>query len=88
MTIFNATEWTLLLSAISASIVSILYTISKSRCKTVDCGCIHCDREVLPPEEDPRQSIPTVPLGSIETALAPRHSSPSVREHVRKLEHR
>jgi len=86
MSSYNATEWTLLLSAISASIVSILYTVSKSRCTTVDCGCIHCKRDVLPIDEneDPRISIPApsaVSLDKIEHSL-----SPNVRQHVRKIE--
>ena len=56
------TEWTeigMFVSVVAASIVAILGMTMKSRCNTIKCGCVSCEREVLPPEE-PRVSNTTV----------------------------
>lgn len=86
---WTATEWTLLCSAISASIVSIIYTVQKSRCSTVECGCIHCERNVEDhPDIDPTiGAIPPLP----PALLSPRLSaitpigSPSVADRVKRF---
>jgi len=45
----------LLVGAISASLVSVIYacfgSIRKSRCSSIDCGCVHCQREVMSEKE-------------------------------------
>lgn len=63
MTHWTATEWTLAISAIGGSIVSIIYTIQKSRCTVINlpCGC-HCIREMEEggKGDNPTQSIPPI----------------------------
>ena len=45
----------LLVGAISGSLVTIIYacfsSIRKSRCVSVDCGCIHCRRDLMSAQE-------------------------------------
>jgi len=45
----------LLVGAISGGIVSLVFaifsSIRKSRCTTIDCGCIHCERGVMTERE-------------------------------------
>lgn len=64
MTHWTATEWTLAISAIGGTIVSIIYTIQKSRCTVINlpCGC-HCIREMEEggKGDNPTQSIPPIP---------------------------
>jgi len=54
-------QWTeigMFVSVVAASIVAILGMTMKSRCNTIKCGCITCERDVLPPDE-PRVSNTT-----------------------------
>mgnify|MGYP003639578772 FL=1 len=88
---WNATELTLLVSAVSASLVSIIYTIQKSRCSTVDCGCIHCVRNVeetpdIDPTMAPPPPAPHLPLraSAIFSPQQPRRSS-SVQQEIRRI---
>ena len=45
----------LLVGAVSASLVSVIYacfgSIRKSRCSSINCGCVHCQREVMSEKE-------------------------------------
>jgi len=94
MTAWTATEWTLLMGGISTSIVSLIYTLQKSRCRIIDtpCGC-HCERDLEDPIDDPTKSIPPappntpIPLSRISSEFA-RSLSPNVRESVHRLENR
>ena len=55
------TEWTeigMFTSVVAASIAAILGMTMKSRCNTIKCGCISCERDVLPPDQ-PRVSTTT-----------------------------
>jgi len=98
---WTATEWTLLAGGISTSIVSIIYTLQKSRCTLIKtpCGC-HCERDLENQTEDnPTLSIPPVPPSST-SPFTPRStadrlsnisysiSSPNVRQEVKRLEER
>ena len=89
---WNATELTLLVSAVSASLVSIIYTIQKSRCSTVDCGCIHCVRNVeespdIDPTMAPPPPAPQLPLraSSIFSPQQPRYTLSSVQQEIRRI---
>ena len=92
---WTATEWTLLMGGLSTSIVSIIYTVQKSRCRIIDtpCGC-HCERDLEDPEKvDPTKSIPppppNTPIDLTQLSHSFSHSlSPNVRESVHRLENR
>lgn len=100
---WTATEWTLLAGGISTSIVSIIYTLQKSRCTVIQtpCGC-HCERDLeCPTEDNPTLSIPPPPpLSSSPLPFTPRSTadrlseitysiaSPNVKREVKRLEER
>ncbi len=84
MTHWSATEWTLAISAIGGTIVSIIYTIQKSRCTVINlpCGC-HCVRELEEGRsgDNPTQSIPPIsPLNPSEILGALSFSGETERD--------
>jgi hypothetical protein len=46
MSNWTATEWTLMLGAVSTALGSIILVIQRSTCTNIKCGCIECEREV------------------------------------------
>ena len=51
-------------SMVSALTVTLLQVLLKSNCKTVSCGCIHCERETT-------QNIRELELRSLEVSGIP-----------------
>ena len=46
MSHWTATEWTLMLGAVSTALASIILVIQRSTCTNIKCGCVECEREV------------------------------------------
>ena len=101
MSHWTATEWTLMLGAVSTALGSIILVIQRSTCTNVKCGCIECEREVRSLEqlEAPPETLDTISQTDIEQRLsstlsnvtATRSSSPtrpSVAHLVDNLERR
>jgi len=58
----NWSELSLFVGAVSASIASLVIAIQKSKCTVIECGCVHCLRDVNPPP--PPEEDPEVPEGA------------------------
>ena len=55
----NWSDLSLFVGAVSASLASLILAIQKSKCSTIDCGCVHCNRVVeLPPVDEPEPEPP------------------------------
>ena len=87
MSHWTATEWTLMLGAVSTALGSIILVIQRSTCTNVKCGCIECEREVRSLEqlEAPPEQLDVITQDDVEQRLsstlsnvtATRSSSPS-----------
>lgn len=61
----NWSDLSLFVGAVSASLASLILAVQKSKCSTIDCGCVHCQRVVEmtsldDPDAEP-ESDPTPP---------------------------
>lgn len=101
MSHWTATEWTLMLGAVSTALGSIILVIQRSTCTNVKCGCIECEREVRSLEqlEAQPETLDVITQDDVEHRLsstlsnmrATRSSSPtrpSVAHLVDNLERR
>lgn len=87
MSHWTATEWTLMLGAVSTALGSIILVIQRSTCTNIKCGCVECEREVRSLEqlEAPPEQLDAISQTDIEHRLsstlsnvrATRSSSPS-----------
>ncbi len=59
----------ILITTISGAIVLILGALQKSKCKTIDCCCIKCERNPAL-KTDPSQMTPRLPKRSPDDAAA------------------
>ncbi len=87
----SSTPWSdigLFVSLCCASLATVIYSIQKSKCTTIQCGCIQCDRKVtdaVDPTEDLEAAVaPPEPSLSSLASLSPS----SVRDRVTELERR
>ncbi len=48
----NWSELSLFVGAVSASIASLVLAVQKSKCTTISCGCVKCERDVTSCQED------------------------------------
>ena len=53
----------ILITTISGAVVLILGALQKSKCKTIDCCCLKCDRDPSL-KTDPTGLTPRLPAGS------------------------
>ena len=67
MTIYTPTDITLLIGAVSTALGSLFLVIQRSRCTTVKCCGMQCDRQVAD-EADP-ESLDTLAISDIESQL-------------------
>lgn len=50
----NWSDLSLFVGAVSASLASLILAVQKSKCSSIDCGCVHCNRVVeLTPVDEP-----------------------------------
>ena len=73
---FGPTDITLLIGAVSTAIASLFLVIQKSRCTTVKCFGVHCERIV---DNSPPESLDAITTNDIESQLenVMRVSSPT-----------
>ncbi len=45
----NWSELSLFVGAVSASIASLVLAVQKSKCTTINCGCVNCERDLSTP---------------------------------------
>lgn len=101
MSDWTATEWTLMLGAVSTALGSLILVIQRSTCTNIKCGCIECEREVRSLEqlEAPTESLEAITQEEVEHRLSStltnqqvKHPSsparPSVANLVGNLERR
>lgn len=84
MTLYTPTDITLLIGAVSTALGSLFLVIQRSRCTTVKCWGMQCDRQIdIEPEPD---SLDTLAIDDMESqldrvtqvSLSPtRHSAPA-----------
>lgn len=96
MSHWTATEWTLMLGAVSTALGSIILVIQRSTCTNVKCGCIECEREVRSLEqlEAQPETLDVITQDDVEHRLsstltnmtATRSSSPT-RPSVARMVH-
>lgn len=96
MSHWTATEWTLMLGAVSTALGSIILVIQRSTCTNVKCGCIECEREVRSLEqlEAQPETLDAITQDDVERRLsstltnmtATRSSSPT-RPSVARMVH-
>jgi hypothetical protein len=83
MVTFTPTDITLLIGATSTALASVFLVIQRSRCTTVKCCGIHCERNVDDLEAQPEtleaitQTDIESRLSTLSNARATRSSSPS-----------
>ena len=87
MSHWTATEWTLMLGAVSTALGSLILVIQRSTCTNIKCGCIECEREVRSLEqlEAPPETMEVITQDDVQHRLsstltnapAIRSSSPS-----------
>ena len=97
MSHWTATEWTLMLGAVSTALGSIILVIQRSTCTNVKCGCIECEREVRSLEqlEAPPEQLDVITqddvehrLSNVRTTRSSSPTRPSVAHLVDNLERR
>jgi hypothetical protein len=98
MVAFTPTDITLLIGATSTALASVFLVIQRSRCTTVKCCGVHCERNVDDLEAQPEQldaitqtDIESRLSSTLSNARATRSSSPvrpSVAHLVGNLERR
>ena len=44
---FSLSELGIFIGAVCAALSGVVYSVQKSRCNMIKCGCIECDRNVL-----------------------------------------
>ena len=58
---FSLTELGVFVGSIFASLGGLIYSFSKSRCTTIQCCCMKCDRDVPTISAQELMPIPAVP---------------------------
>ncbi len=70
---YTPTDITLLIGAVSTACASLFLVIQRSRCTTVKCFGVHCERTI---DDNPPESLDAITTADIENQLA-RVSSPT-----------
>ena len=76
----NWSELSLFVGAVSASVASLIIAVQKSKCSTIDCGCVHCERVVRGESEDDE------PVPEVEFTERNRTASRDAPLEVKELE--
>ena len=84
MVVWTPTELGMFVSLCCASIATVIYSIQKSKCTEIKCGCIQCIRDVSQSENDlelgeqpPPPTTPPIPLRNLQASLSPPRTSVS-----------
>lgn len=99
MSHWTATEWTLMLGAVSTALGSLILVIQRSTCTNIKCGCIECEREVRTLDElesqpdtmeaitqDDVQNRLSSTLSNVPATRSSSPTRPSVARMVNSLE--
>jgi hypothetical protein len=78
MVAFTPTDITLLIGATSTALASVFMVIQRSRCTTVKCCGVHCERNVDDLEAQPEQ-LDAITQTDIERRLSTLSNAPAIR---------
>jgi hypothetical protein len=82
MSHWTATEWTLMLGAVSTALGSLILVVQRSTCTNIKCGCIECEREVRSLEqlEAPTEQLDAITQDDVQHRLSSTLSNaPAIR---------
>ncbi len=89
---FTPTDLGMLISLCCASLATVIYSIQKSKCTEIRCGCVQCIRDVHQTEPDLElgeqplpPTTPPVPLRNVQASLTTARTS--VSPSVASLRH-
>ncbi len=81
---WTPTELGMFVSLCCASVATVIYSIQKSKCTEIKCGCVQCVRDVSSAEPDLElgeqplpPSTPPIPLRNLQETLRPARTSVS-----------
>ena len=78
MVAFTPTDITLLIGATSTALASVFLVIQRSRCTTVKCCGVHCERNVDDLEAQP-ETLEAITQTDIESRLSTLSNAPAIR---------